>query len=333
MILAIVDYPQLIQSIEEASTSLESGARLTIAHSIEEAMRLDPREVTVILIGCLDVSTTAHWITAIRHIDALNGIPISALVPPDDKAKSFKVLQAGATEILTTPIDLLDFQLRIKNMGAIGLVSKDVARQIQVLENTAEERTAEMLMAVAEAASYRDTEPVEHTLRVGVISEMIALKLGIDDIAAQRIGRAAMLHDIGKLGVPDEIEQKTERLNADEVEIMKRHTLFGHEIAKKCDVPLMNLVGLISLTHHERFDGSGYPNQLSGEAIDIAGRIVAVADAFDSLTMEKPYRSAWTFEKTRSWLESQRSKQFCPQCTDALIEIWDDLIALKEAIV
>lgn len=156
-------------------------------------------------------------------------------------------------------------------------------------------------------------------------SRLIAQALGLDDEECQLIYEAAPMHDVGKVAIPDLILLKPGKLTVEEFELMKRHALIGHEILRGSSSPKLQAAAIIALAHHERFDGSGYPNGVAGEAISLHGRIVATADVFDALTSERPYKRAWDLDQATAYLREQAGKHFDPRCIDAFFSIWNDI--------
>lgn len=160
-------------------------------------------------------------------------------------------------------------------------------------------------------------------------SALIARAMGLDADMEESLLIAAPMHDVGKLGTPDHILLKPGRLDPDELVIMRRHASIGHEILKDSASPYMQLAATIALTHHEKFDGSGYPNGLAGEDIPLIGRIVAVADVFDALTSPRPYKPAWDLDKARAFLIEGRNSHFDAVCVDALLGQWDEVLGIR----
>ena len=169
---------------------------------------------------------------------------------------------------------------------------------------------------------YNDIETTLHPERVAHYSKILAAGLGLDQRFQRTIFNASFYHDVGKIGIPDEILRKGENLNKEEYEIMKMHTTIGHEISKFSKGKYLKVGGLIALTHHEKYDGSGYPHGLSGDSIPIEGRIVAVADVFDTLTSEDLDQESWSFEKAVDFLKQESGKHFDPK----LVKIFTDNI-------
>jgi len=225
--------------------------------------------------------------------------------------------------------------------GVIYATARDISAQVeaerqlanyaQALEHAVAERTREleesrahMLTRLALAAEYRDDETFQHTERVGASAAEIAALLGLDEQRIERLRDAAPLHDVGKLAIPDCILLKPGRLSPREYEVMKTHTTLGARLLDGSGAPVLEMATVIAETHHERWDGSGYPAGLAGEAIPLVGRIVAVADVFDALTHDRPYKSAWAVERARAEIRGGAGSQFDPRVVAAFLSIHDD---------
>ena len=192
----------------------------------------------------------------------------------------------------------------------------------------------EILERLAQATEYRDDDTGEHTQRVGANSALLAQALGLPPKQVELIRRAAPLHDVGKIGIPDHILLKPGKLTPEEFEVMKTHTLIGARMLSDGSSDLVRIAQSIALTHHERWDGSGYPYAIAGEAIPIEGRIVALADVFDALTHSRPYKKAWPVADAVAEITSQSGHQFDPQLVYVFIGLVrsDSLQALREAV-
>lgn len=260
-------------------------------------------------------------------------LPILVLTGRSDQAFRKRALQSGANDYVEKSDDLDETILRVRNLLHMRFLYVENLRQREELEQRVRERTEELeetqreiLERLAMAAEFRDDDTGEHTRRVGQISEMIALAMGFDEAEARRLGSAALLHDLGKIGVPDQILNKPGRLNAHEMEDVKAHTWVGSQILGNSRVTLLQLAEEVARTHHERWDGKGYPLGLKGEEIPISGRIVALADVLDALTHERPYKEPWPL--SRAILEIQRGSgtQFDPAVVEAFLSLdWSQL--------
>jgi putative two-component system response regulator len=246
---------------------------------------------------------------------------LTADITPEAKAKA---LSNGARDFVTKPFDRAEVLLRIRNMLEVRFLQLELRKQNLVLEQRVYERTKaldearfEMLDRLALAAEFRDDDTRQHTQRVGRTSALIARVLGMDEERVELIRLAAPLHDIGKIGVSDLILQKPGKLTAEEFELMKDHVTIGTSVLSGSRSPILQLAAKIALSHHEWWDGTGYPSGLSGAETPIVGRIVAVADVFDALTHNRPYKRAWAVDAALEELYTLSGQQFDPLVIEA----------------
>ncbi len=246
-----------------------------------------------------------------------------------------KALVSGAQDFLAKPFDAIELSLRLQSQLEINFLHDRLRLQNQVLEERVAERTRQLARSEHETAiclglagEYRDDETGHHTQRVGSIAALLVEQSGLWGNVHTRllslIKQAAPLHDVGKIGIPDAILLKPGPLTAEEMRVMKMHCRIGHGILSRHNTPLLQLAATIALTHHERWDGSGYPAGLAGEAIPIEGRIVAIADVFDALTYDRPYKRAWPVEDAIHEIQSQAGRQFDP----FLVEVFNQSLEL-----
>ena len=255
-------------------------------------------------------------------------LPILVLTADGSSETRLKALWMGAKDFLTKPFDSTEILLRIKNLLESRFLHLQLRNQNQLLEQKVKDRTHELedshleiLIRLARAAEYRDDDTGEHTWRVAKMSALIAHSLGLPDEQVKLILHAARLHDVGKIAIPDGILLKPGKLTNEEFEEMKTHTTRGAEILSGGRSKLLQVAEIIALTHHERWLGNGYPQGLKGEEIPIEGRIVSVADVFDALTHDRPYKKAWSIGDTMAEIESQKGRQFDPQMVEALKKV------------
>ncbi|MBO9609528.1 MAG: response regulator, partial [Paenibacillaceae bacterium] len=237
-----------------------------------------------------------------------------------------KGLQAGVNDFLTKPYDRTEVILRITNLLRTRFLHIQLQHYNNQLEEKVRERTKdleqaqlEILLLLGRAAEYRDDMTGQHTQRVGALSASIAERLGLSEQEIRMIHTAAPLHDIGKIGIPDDILLKPGRFEPHEFERMKSHTAIGFSILDGSSFKLLILAQSIAHAHHEKWDGTGYPRALQGEEIPLAARIVALADFYDALTHERPYKRAWTKEETLAEIAAQRGKHFDPRLVDVFL--------------
>jgi len=221
-----------------------------------------------------------------------------------------------------------DVTARIRAEEALHLANDELERRVAARTADLAAANAALLDAqyetldrLARAAESRDDDTGQHTQRVGAVAALLARSLGGATEAVRRIERAAILHDVGKIGIPDGILLKPGPLTGDEFARMQTHTIAGAAILAGSDHDLLRLAEVIALSHHERWDGSGYPQRLAGEAIPLPGRIVAVADVFDALTHTRPYKPAWPPEQALAEVVRQSGRQFDPQVVAAFVAL------------
>ncbi len=277
-----------------------------------------------------------EFIQAVRKHHPTDIVPILMVTAAHEKEVRYESLSAGANDFLTKPIDRHEFDPRVRTMLTLRESQKRMRNwnddlQQAVLRQTADivARERETITRLARAAEYRDPETGAHILRMAHYSRLIAERMGVSEELCDRLLSAAPMHDVGKVGTPDHILLKPGRLTDEEMVIMRRHASIGHDILKGSSSPMIQLAAEIALTHHEKFDGSGYPEGLAGEAIPLMGRIVAVADVFDALTSARPYKPAWEIDRAVDFMKEQRGAHFDPACVDAFFMEWDEVLAIR----
>jgi response regulator RpfG family c-di-GMP phosphodiesterase len=277
-----------------------------------------------------------EFIQQFRATPGRTQTPLLMVTADHEREVRYRALESGANDFLTKPLDRIEFASRVKNMlslrrGQVALANHARTLAEEVRRATAEifERERETLNKLARAAEFRDPETGAHILRMAHFSALIAREMGLDEDMQQALLIAAPMHDVGKLGTPDHILLKPGRLDVSEFAIMKRHASIGYEILKDSASPYMQLAATIALSHHEKFDGSGYPQALAGEDIPLIGRIVAVADVFDALTSSRPYKVAWEIDRARNFLVEGRGAHFDPRCVDAMLGCWNEVLDIR----
>jgi putative two-component system response regulator len=278
-----------------------------------------------------------EFIQTVRKLYPADTVPILMVTAAHEKEVRYESLAAGANDFLTKPIDRHEFDPRVRTMLSLRASHQRMRTwnddlQAAVILKTAEivTREQETITRLARAAEFRDPETGAHILRMAHYSQIIARDLGLDAETCERILTAAPMHDIGKVGTPDNILLKPGRLTPDEMVIMRQHPRIGHDILKGSSSPMIQMAAEIALTHHEKFDGSGYPDGLAGEAIPLVGRIVAVADVFDALTSPRPYKPAWALDDAIAFIREGRGSHFDPACVDVFLGLIPEVLEIRE---
>ena len=264
-------------------------------------------------------------------------LPILILTADPSPETKRRALSSGAADFLAKPFDTTEVRLRVTNLLRTRALYDTVRQQNSRLEQMVRDRTRaleesrlETLYSLALACEYRDDATGRHTERVADLSAAIGEEIGLSPEQIDLLKRAALLHDLGKIGIPDTILLKPGRLTADEFERMKAHTTIGFEILSRTRSTTLRLARDIALTHHERWDGHGYPRGVAGPEIPLAGRIVAVADEFDALIHERPYKPAWQVADALDEIDRKRGQQFDPGIVDALRKVVSEGIVLRD---
>lgn len=239
---------------------------------------------------------------------------VTALFDEDDEQAGFDV---GGVDYITKPISPCVVRARVRTH--LSLVR---ATQLEASYRDA-------IYMLGEAGHYNDNDTGVHIWRMAAYSHALALAVGWDKERAKLLKMAAPMHDTGKIGTPDTILQKPDKLNTEEWEIMKQHSRIGYEILSKSTAPLFKLAAEVALNHHEKWDGSGYPNGLAGEAIPESARIVAIADVFDALCMRRPYKEPWSMERILPTLEELAGNHLDQRFVTVFIDIMPQIVELK----
>jgi putative two-component system response regulator len=262
-------------------------------------------------------------------VDPVHRPPILVLTADVAREVKHRALVAGARDFLTKPLDMDEVLLRIGNILDIRFLEQALRDEKSSLEERVRERTRDLEDAQSEtferlalAAEFRDDVTGDHTRRVGSTAALIAGALGLASEEIDMLRRAAALHDVGKIGIPDRILLAPRSLTVEEFEIVKKHTQIGARLLSGSKSPILAMAEEVAWSHHERWDGSGYAG-ISGTDIPLVGRITTVADVFDALTHRRPYKPAWPFEKAIAEIRQQRGAQFDPDAADAFLHIAD----------
>lgn len=301
------------------NTILASDHQLIFAKSGEEAVRLAAQKRPDLILSdvMMPGMTGFELCIALKSNPDTASVPVifvTALEEEHDEAKGFEV---GGVDYITKPVSAPVVRARVNTH--LSLVKAEELKLTRL----------EVVQRLGRAAEYKDNETGMHVLRMSHYSKVLAVAYGFSPEQAETLLHAAPMHDIGKIGIPDNILLKPGKLTDEEFAVMKTHPQIGAEILADGDSELLRIAKSVALTHHEKWDGTGYPQGLSGEAIPIEGRIVAVADVFDALTSKRPYKEAWSVEKTLAFMQEQKGIHFEPRLIDLLVENLDEILTIK----
>ena len=277
-----------------------------------------------------------EFVKRLRALPGYEHVPIVMITVHDDRKVRYAALDAGITDFLTKPIDARECLARCRNLLTLRRQHVVLEDRRRLLEHMVEdatrevrEREKETLLRLARAGEFRDEETGFQLIRMSRYSRLIANAIGLDRDDAETVELAAPLHDIGKIGIPDHILLKGDKLDAGEWEVMRRHPVIGHEILKGSASKYVRMGALIALGHHEKYDGSGYPNGLVGDHIPLCARIVAVADVYDALTSVRPYKGAWPSEQAFEYVRGQAAQHFDPRMVEAFSAMKKEVLQVQ----
>jgi putative two-component system response regulator len=316
-ILVVDDEPTNLRVLNQV---LANQYRLIFAKNGQEALSLAEKNIPdLILLDVMMPQMTGYQVCETLKADnSLKHIPVIFVTALDDQDDEAKGLNLGAVDYIAKPISAAVVRARVKTH--LSLVQADELRRTRL----------QIIQRLGRAAEYKDNETGMHVMRMSHYSRIIAKGYGFSEIEAENLFNAAPMHDIGKIGIPDSIMLKPGKLTKEEFAVMQQHPEIGAEILGESDSDLIELAKVVSLTHHEKWDGSGYPKGLKGQNIPIEGRIVALADVFDALTSVRPYKDAWPLDKTLAFIDEQTGKHFDPEVVTVFKSKLDELLVVKE---
>ena len=252
---------------------------------------------------------------------------VTAKITTDDEIQGFEL---GAVDYITKPISPPVVLARVKTHIALHDQNRELGRQVREQTRTINDTRLKIIQRLGRAAEYKDDNTGMHVIRMSHYSRVLGLAVGMSETMADMLLDAAPMHDIGKIGIPDSILQKRGSLTEEESRVMRTHTDMGTAIIGEDQSELLKMARQVAATHHESWDGSGYPLGLSGEEIPLVGRIVAIADVFDALTSRRPYKNAWTVEDSISYLQEQSGIRFDPKLVPLFVENLKPILVLMK---
>jgi two-component system, response regulator RpfG len=272
------------------------------------------------------------FVRLLKTVSSYESVPVIMITIRKDAETRYAALDAGVTDFLSKPVDIYECSARCKNLLTmhqqhIALENKSLLLESLVKAATVEikSREKETLMRLARAGEHKDFDTAQHLQRMSLYSRALANKIGLSEEDAEIIELAAPLHDIGKIGIADSILLKKGPLDDIELKKMRKHPLIGYEILQDSPSKYLQKGCEIALAHHERYDGMGYPYSLKGNDIPLSARIVAIADVFDALTSERPYKEAWSIDKALEYISNESGKHFDPDLVEAMLSMRNTL--------
>ncbi len=330
LILVVDDSPHNLDTLYE---TLKDDHNVRVARDGVKALELataEPRPDLILLDVLMEGLSGYEVCERLKADPAVSDIPIIFITAKDDSTDEARGLALGAVDYITKPIIPEIVKARVETQLTLSDTQRALEKQVAERTRELEDSRMEVIRKLGMAAEFRDNESGQHIMRMSFYSQLIALRHTENKTWSELVLQAAPMHDIGKIGIPDNILQKPGRLNADEWEVMKKHAEIGAEIIGESSHPLFKTAREIALYHHEKWDGSGYPTGLSGEKIPLSARIVAVADVFDALTSERPYKKAWSVDEALEFLYENQGSHFDPQLVDLFLNSMDEVLRIRK---
>ncbi len=322
------------------------GYKVLRAHDGVEAISIaNSSEIDLILLDVMMPKMDGFETTKIlKTSDKTKFIPIVMVTALNEVYHRVKALEAGADDFLTKPVEISELRARVKSLIKVKAYNDFMVDSKNFLEEEVRKKTIELKEAyekikesslesiylLSKVCEYRDEDTGAHILRMSHYAAIIAQKMGQKPEFVNNLLYSTPMHDIGKIGIPDRILLKHGKLDAEEFEIMKLHTVFGEKILQNSRTELMQIAQKIAISHHEKWDGSGYPYRLKGEAIPIEGQITAIADVFDALTSKRPYKEPLAIEKSIEIIRESSNSHFSPSVVDAFFMALDEILKVKK---
>lgn len=344
-ILVVDDEPDNLLIIAEQLREAGYRAVKTLSNPFEAVTCFAEGGFELVLLDIMMAELDGFGVMAkMQQMGPAYACPIMVLTARQDETTRLRALREGARDFLTKPFLEEELLCRVGNLLVMHLAQRRLATINDALESTVQVRTAqlearnrqliqsqlEVLNRLGRAAEFRDNETGLHVARMSRYSEGLGRAWGLDEQASTLLLHCAPMHDIGKVGIPDAILLKPGKLDPDEWTIMRRHPEIGANILAHSTSTWLETSRVIALSHHERWDGTGYPQGLHGENIPLLGRIVAVADVFDALTSARPYKLAWSVERAVATIQEGSGTQFDPRLVATFVELLPDILAIKD---
>ena len=356
----MLDRPKRILAIDDERINLRViggllrnlGYEPVLMETAVDALKVLDDSIDLVLLDVMMPETDGFTVARkIRQMPGVSDVPIIMVTALTSKQDRLRAVEAGANDFISKPIDLTELRVRMGSLLKMKESQDEVKRYQAELEEMVAVRTSALQMALenvkesqrvilsahletihrlAAAAEFKDEETADHIQRMSRYCALLAYHLGLPDAEVDLVLQASPMHDIGKIGIPDSVLLKPAKLTPEEWVVMKKHTIFGARILGDSNFELLRVGEIIALSHHEKWDGSGYPRGLVGEAIPLYGRICAVADVFDALTSRRPYKEPFGIEESLEIMRAGRGSHFDPRILDVFFSHFDKVQEIQK---
>jgi putative two-component system response regulator len=329
IVLVVDDVPE---NIDILSNILRSDYKVKVATNGRKALEIAEKDLPdIILLDVMMPDLSGYDVCrALKSNLITRSIPVIFVTAKDEIKDESMGFDAGGADYITKPVSSPIVLARVRTQLAMY-------DHMRMLENMVRERTKELhetrleiIRRLGFAAEYKDNETGMHVIRMSRFCHLIAKKIGMKTSESELILAASPMHDVGKIGIPDSILLKPAKLDEHEWEIMKHHPCIGYKIIGGHESELLNTAAIVALTHHEKWDGTGYPEGLKGDNIPLAGRIAAIGDVFDALISVRPYKQAWSIEKAAEYIRSESGKHFEPRLVEAFLKCLPEAVRIND---
>ncbi len=346
IIMVADDEPKIRKSLHDI-LDLEGYDVIEAYDGLSVLDQITPESVDVVLLDINMPGINGLEITKkLKNNNKLKHIPIIIVTGQNDQELRIEALKAGADDFLVKPPHFAELSARVRSLLKVKAYNDHMMNYQKELEKQVADRTQQLEQALSKiktasldtihrlsrAAEYKDEDTATHIQRMSSYAAAVAGEMGLPDSEVELILYTSSMHDIGKIGIPDNILLKKGKLTAEEWKQMKMHTIIGAEILQGSNNDFIRKGRVIALTHHEKWDGSGYPEGLKGAEIPVEGRICAIADVFDALTTKRPYKEAFSVEKATEIIKNGRASHFDPDVTDSFFNIIEDLVEIMNKL-
>jgi putative two-component system response regulator len=330
IVLVVDDTPE---NIDVMSGILRSDYKVKAALSGQKALKVarsTPAPDIILLDVMMPEMDGYEVCRELKNNPQTRNIPVIFVTAKDTESDETLGLDLGAVDYITKPVSPVIVQARVKTHLSLYDQNRHLEKTVKDRTKDLVQTQLQIIQRLGRAAEFKDNETGLHVIRMSHYSRLMAESLDLPDNYSDLIFKAAPMHDVGKIGIPDSVLLKPGKLDDKEWELMRKHPEFGADIIGENESELLKEAKIIALAHHEKWDGSGYPNGLKGEDIPLSARIVAVADVFDALTTERPYKKAWTVEDAVALIDKESGSHFDPELVGVFHEVLPDILDIKE---